>query len=302
MRLVKPRDLYDLILLVLNKFSARLLSAAGEQRLARLIAVIAWTVQWRNRRIITDHLSAVVSRELHPDQTRKLTRKIYEGRWAEQFSYSAAKRKTACQSMTITGLEHLNGALSRGKGAILWEIPFGKRLLGKVALMQKGFAFSQVHDQEHGGSRSWLGQRFVRKFYRQAEGELFPEIIDIQADSLAYLRRLAERLSRNGIVCIPALGEKGHKFVTVEFLGFRRRIATGAVNLARMTGAPLLPIFCVKQEDGTDRLIVEQPITTGGSEYWRDAAGQGIQEYARLLESYIRRYPDQWYQWHRTVS
>jgi len=301
-RVAKSRDLYDLALLVLNEMSSRPLSSHGEEILARLIGEIAWRVQWGQRRTIADRLSGVLCDEMTPDQIKKLTRKVFRNKWVERFSYAAASKKNACQNVRIEGLERLHEAVRLGKGVILWESPFGKRLLGKVALMERGFILCQVHDQGHGGSRSWLGQRVIRKIHRTAEARVFPEIIDIQDDSFAYLRSLINRLRQNAIICISALGGKGHKFVSLEFLGYSQRFATGTVSLARMTGASLIPIFCIKQDDGTNRLIIENPIYIKKNGDSDQAAVDGVAEYAGLLESYIRKHPDHWYRWDRAAQ
>nr|MBC8427638.1 hypothetical protein [bacterium] len=260
-------DLSELTLLVLQKFSSRFPSGNGEERLARFIGDIAYTVPWGPHRMIANRLSMVFGSELTLYQIKRLTREVFRNRWAnrevlwlQKFSSSAFKRKTACQRIRVEGLEHLSEAISRGKGMILWESSFGKRVLAKVVLLEKGFSLCQVHGPEHGGSPTWLGQRVIRSIYRKAAGKLFLELIDIQYDSFAYLRRLANRLKQNGIVCMPGLGGEGHKFVPVQFLGARQQFATGVVSLARMTGASLIPIFCFKQDDGMDHLVLEKPI------------------------------------------
>jgi len=97
---------------------------------------------------------------------------------------------------------------------------------------------------------------------------------------------------------MPGLGGEGHKFVPAQFLGARQQFATGVVSLARMTGASLIPVFCFKQDDGVDHLVLEKPINLESSGDGDEALEQIVTKYARLLESYIRKHPDQWYRWH----
>ncbi len=177
-------------------------------------------------------------------------------------------------------------------GKFLWQETFG----------QGGFVRERrlcpVHGLEHGGSPTCLGQRIIRQIYRRAEAKLFPEVIFIQPHSLAYLRVLIHRLKHNNILCIPGLGGEGYRFVSVEFLGAKQYFATGAVSLAKMTGAVLLPLFCFRRSDGKDYLVLEQPIPIMGNVEGDTAITQAIIQYVRLLESYIRKYPDQWYRWY----
>lgn len=299
MKWAKFRDFHDLALLVLNGIFSRFLSFHAEVILATLVGDIAWGLQRSRRRVIAERLSETLSPGLGLDRAQKLTRKIFQNMCVERFSYLAADKEDASQNITIVGLENLREAVRRGKGVILWESAFGKSYLGKATLVRRGFFLYPVHDQQHGGSRSWLGQRVIRKIYRKAENRLFPEIIDIRDDSLSYLRLLANRLRQNGIVCLSASGQHGHKFVSLEFLGSTKRFTTGTVSLAIMTGAALIPIFCIATDDA-ERLIIERPLDLAKTEDWDNAVLRAIKEYAGLLEFYIRKHPDQWYEWHQS--
>lgn len=301
MKVISIKDLRDLARVVLNQFCSRILSAHAEEKLATLIGNIGFIVLRKQRRTITHGLSVAFGRDLTPDQIRKLARKVFEHVSVDNFCFSPVKRGLTAHRITIEGLEHLRGALSRGKGVILWESPFGRRMLAKLALMEKGFPLWQVHNQAHGGSSSWLGQRVFREMYRRAEKKFFPEIIDIPDDSLAYLRLLVSRLKQNGIVCIMVLGPEGHRFVGTDFLGSRQNFATGSVSLARITGASIVPIFCVT-EANRERVILSNPIRFEENGNWNEAVMQGVSSYAALLESYIRRYPDHWHSWHKLAS
>ena len=163
--------------------------------------------------------------------------------------------------------------------------------------MEKGFSLCQIHGQPHGGSQTWLGQKVIRRIRRKAKARLCPEIIDIPNDSFAYLRDLVSRLKQNGIICIYAFGSLGHKFVHVEFLGTKQHFATGIFSVARMTGASIIPIFCFKDADDTDHLVLEKPMNLESGGDWDDVLTQVITRYAQILESYIGKYPDQW-PWH----
>jgi KDO2-lipid IV(A) lauroyltransferase len=306
MKVAGLTDLHHVSLLALNKFSSSLLSPGGEEMITRFIGDIAHTIFRRQRRAIADRLSSFLSHEVDSHDIKRLTREVFRRRvvngeifWLSKSSPAVLTGKTGFDRFRIEGLECLRQALSRGNGVILWESPrFGKPLLAKIALIRRGFKLSQVHALSHGGSSSWVGQRIIRRLYRKEETKLFQEIIDIQDDSLAYLRLLIDRLRRNRIICISGLGGKGHKFLSVEFLGIRQNFPTGAVNLARMTGASLIPIFCFSKDDETHRLVLEKPINLESNSNQEDVVVSSVTQYVRLLESYVRNHPDQWHRWH----
>jgi lauroyl/myristoyl acyltransferase len=60
------------------------------------------------------------------------------------------------------------------------------------------------------------------------------------------------------------------------------------VSLAKISGATILPMFCLLQPDGSTTIVFEEPIPV-------DA---GVAQYADMLEIYIRRYPEQYRNWH----
>ena len=81
----------------------------------------------------------------------------------------------------------------------------------------------------------------------------------------------------------------------LPFLGEERHFVTGAMSLAKHSGAPLLPLFCWRDDDGQLTLVIEPPIDV---ERGALAAEAGAAAYVRLLETYVRRYPSEYYGWH----
>ena len=236
--------------------------------------------------------------EVTPHQTERLTKEIIQNSWKDRFFLSAVNRQSTRQRVSITGLEHVYEALALGRGVILWESTFGNRLLAKSVLADKGLLIWQIHAQQHGGSTTWVGRHIVRTLYRRAVSRLYAGIIDIEDHSFGYLRKLVELLKKNSIVCISALGGMGQNFVSVELLGTTAELPTGVINLAKMTGAPIVPILCFRDGDGIDKLVLENPIRLQANKDIDEAPASSIEQYARLLESYIVRYPNQWYLWH----
>ena len=72
-------------------------------------------------------------------------------------------------------------------------------------------------------------------------------------------------------------------------------LSRGPYLLSYVSGAPILPTFIVLADDGRYTPIVSEPIfpvRTGSRD--RDVLGLA-QKVARVMEEFIRRYPDQWY-------
>jgi KDO2-lipid IV(A) lauroyltransferase len=283
--------------------SSRWLSCDGEERLVRRLGAVAARLHVRERRAIRNRLAETLDEDT-PGRLETLAREALQNRWTDRevfwlrrLAASPARRAALCGRVRIEGLEHLHRALSRQHGAILWETSFGRRLLGKVTLLERGFRLCQLHGPTHGGASTWVGQRVVRRIHRRASARLGLETIEIDRRSFAYLRILVARLRDNRVVCLPALGVFGRRFVPVSFLGATRGFATGAVSLAEMTGAPLIPVFCFRENGGT-RLVLEAPVDIAPGPDGAEPAIRAAQHYVGLLGAYVRRFPDQWHWWH----
>jgi predicted LPLAT superfamily acyltransferase len=69
------------------------------------------------------------------------------------------------------------------------------------------------------------------------------------------------------------------------------------VSLARMSGAPILPMFCIQERGCAACLTIEPPIEIQLKVSRERALENAFSQYIRLLESYIRKYPEQYRDW-----
>lgn len=108
---------------------------------------------------------------------------------------------------------------------------------------------------------------------------------------------LMRALQRGEVVAIQTDRAAGDRVLPVPMFGSRVDLPVGPVQLARVTGAPLLPVFFLLEEWGWYRLLLLPPLRFPDG----DQAGPGdpIREAMELLaatmESVIARHPDQWF-------
>jgi KDO2-lipid IV(A) lauroyltransferase len=85
----------------------------------------------------------------------------------------------------------------------------------------------------------------------------------------------------------------------VNFLGRPACSNKGLALLALRTGAPVIPFFSVRDETGRYRIIIEKEVTlvrTGDKT--RDVE-DNTALFTDVIESYIRKYPHQWFWFHK---
>jgi lauroyl/myristoyl acyltransferase len=199
----------------------------------------------------------------------------------------------------VAGLDHLDAALHRGGGAVLWRMNFCGSHIPKQALHERGFALTHVSRPEHGRPNDdLLGRKVVAPLYRKAETRHLAERVEIDPDgSLDYLRSLVLRLRANGVISLMGEfpGRAGH---AAPVLGTPLCFATGAPSLARASGAALLTLHSRRLAYDHYRVVIEEPIALDGMGRSASLAA-AVGEFAGRLERAIRVHPQGWMGWDR---
>lgn len=274
------------------------------RRVASAVAALAARVSVAKRHMTEAALAATFGSSLPAAARRRLARATFDAFWSDTFALARRPGAAArLRRIQVDGLQHLEAALARGRGAILWESSgFGSRNLAKQVLAARGYPLVQVHAEAHlagfGDYRqaTWLCGRVAKPYFDRLTRGFADEIVELSPDgSLAFTRALARRLGDNRLVCIAGDGSLGHGWAPVPFLGGSRRFATGTAHLAALTGAPLLPLVGVL--DPGPRVVIHEPIPVD-PHAGRDRLALGtVTRYASLLEAWVRRLPGQYRGW-----
>lgn len=302
-------DFYFLTVIVLIK-SVRLFPWVQlKSFMVRCIVFTAYRVLRDKRQLSEKHLSEVFDEKFSKDQMKRIIKRSFYEFWYDTFSFlPSSLKKVELRKTHLHGVEHLQMALKNGKGVIVWESStFGRRILAKQILHENGFAVHQVHAENHllggftagGGYATWMRNHQIKPFFEKCENQFVSEIIYLpNSESLVFTRILLGRLKQNGILCIAGGGRFGQKLIPIRFLGRTDILSTGIVSLAKISGAPILPMFCIQEENGKTTLIIEPPLLTQSDVDRERGLERIVAQYVSLLESYIRRYPEQYQNWH----
>ena len=306
MKIITLKDFYLLAVVALIKTNW-LFSLKVKTILVNSLAFIAYRLSKIKRRQCEENLALAFGGDLAEARIQTIVKSCFRQIWQETFSIPSPRfRAVLPEKLDIHGLEHLRAAMNKGNGAILWESSyFGRRLMAKQILHQQGVDVYQVHDENHlggfGHSRvptSWIQEHLIRPFFENCELPFVADILYLSdRSSPAFTKKLAERLRQNEIICISADVRRGHKFISVPFLGHVEHFPTGMVSLAKLSGAALLPLFCVQECENTVRLIVGSPIAIDVNGDREHSLEKTILIFTRLLESYIKEYPEQYRNW-----
>lgn len=190
----------------------------------------------------------------------------------------------------ICGRENLDKALAEGNGVVGVSAHFGNFPLMLLRLVQEGiptnaiirFARDEKIERYFQHKRNALG---LKTIYSQ------PRKICVEASIRA--------LRDNELVFIPLDQNFGSGGVFVEFFGRQAATATGPVIFALRTKAPILPMFIIRQKDNTHKIIIEPALHIEEKEDSQKTIEHNIARITKIIESYIKSYPQEWGWIHR---
>lgn len=183
----------------------------------------------------------------------------------------------------------LDEAIACGNGAILISPHLGNWELGGLGLAQMGYRINVLTFREPDEKVNELRERV-----RSERGINFIYVDRDDTSPLAVIEAV-NALRRNEILAL--LGDRDGSSHTLEFDFFGRstQIPVGAAYLALASGAPVIPVF-VPLEKGRYATLMEKPVYfSAGHGRHSGAIREGIAQVLAAFETYIRRYPDQWY-------
>jgi KDO2-lipid IV(A) lauroyltransferase len=213
--------------------------------------------------------------------------------------------------LTIEGAEHLDAAVAAGAGAVLWTAPFSYAdLVVKMALDAHDYAVIHLSAFSRGFSpnscwdwaRSTFGMKVLSPLRTRVEDRFLCERITIPLNGgLAHMRALEQCLRIGGFVSIRA-GDAGQRALAVPFLDGTIRLATGPASLALATGAPLLPVDCIRRGPGDFTVVIDPPLRPRAGHTSRNATDDLVRAFGARLERWVLRQPHLWSGWYRMPS
>lgn len=180
------------------------------------------------------------------------------------------------------GEDNLLNSLKMQKGLILLTAHLGNWELGGTFFSAYGLNVNVVtlpdDDLEIDSNRSR---------YRENYGV---KTITVGESPLSAIN-LVNALSNNEVVAMLIDRYSNDRdSITVDFFGKPAPFPKGPFVLSRITGAPIVVAFVVK-EKGQYRGIVGEPFTVGNE----DMEIESVKKVVRYFEEYIVQYSDQWY-------
>ncbi|HEY4913647.1 MAG TPA: hypothetical protein VIJ91_07000 [Candidatus Dormibacteraeota bacterium] len=266
------------------RLSARVLRAVppGLRHAAAAPGGAAWFwLSAGQRRAALDNYAAVLGRERSDPEVARIARRAFQnyGRMLTDFLLIGSLSPDELrQRMSIDGLDHVDAALARGRGAIMAVPHMGSWDMAGSYAGALGYAVSAVAERFPGS----LDDEVVHS--RQRFG------LNVIALGRSAVRGITQALQDNGIVALLCDLEQGPG-VGVRFFGRRAVVPGGPAAIALKTGAALMPACQYTTSPGHHHVHLDAPLT------WAPGETKEVlmQRVVNRFEDFIKERPDQWY-------
>jgi len=192
----------------------------------------------------------------------------------------------------VEGLEYLDSSLEKGNGVLVALCHFGCYKMLLPALGFKGYKIHQVaaHPLEFTDSQSSFAKTETMRIEQEYEKSLPAGFIYTGR----FNRELFRVLQRGEILVVTVDGIKAEKRISLPLLRRRIRLSPSIGHLSLKTGAPVLPVFTVRDKNNQHRVIIHKELQV--QENGEDAVRQMMTEFVSLMERYLKKYPSH-YTW-----
>jgi Kdo2-lipid IVA lauroyltransferase/acyltransferase len=278
--------MFKYILYKIGLFLLRHLPSKVSYCLATFVSDLQYCFSFRDRRAVRKNLKSILPSS---DKISFLTRDVFRnfGRYLIEFFQmkEIADQTFIKNNVHIFGIERLDRVLGEGKGGIIVTGHIGNWELGGVLLSVLGYPLMAIALPHK--------ERPVNDLFnsqREAKG------VAVVPPNGA-LRRCIEQLRDNKLVALVADRDFSHGGIAMDFLGKKMLVPKGPAMFSLKTGAPIIPMFFIRNDDRTFNMLCGEPIYPPKQNMGKaedKIVLDLMRRYLPVMEEIIRQYPSQW--------
>ena len=185
----------------------------------------------------------------------------------------------------IRGKEHLEAALAKKKGVIALGAHLGAFTLLGMRLAVEGYSFNFMINQK---TFPTLWKRL------NAHQEIVGQKILSPKPPTTSIKKSLNCLRRNEILYLIADEQQIHGGLPVPFFGKTAYTPPGPAIFSLKTGAPILPMFVVRERGIPQTLFIWSPIEIERTHNEKKDTELLTAKFTKAIEDIVRQYPSQW--------
>ncbi len=225
--------------------------------------------------------------ELSAAARRRLAWRVFQNygvNLVEFFQMGFMRPEEVSRRIRLHGLDHIVAALRERRGMIAvsghigsWEFGMqvmpcviGVKLTGVAKKFKSDFIENRIH-----AARTRFGNTILYK-----------------KDALADMTRI---LRGGGILAVLVDMARRKDGVDVRFFGKKATATPAVAMLALRCRCPVIPMFCVRETDGTMGVYAEPAVDMRRTKDLRADLVENTQRLTDVVERMVRRHPEQWF-------
>lgn len=266
----------------------RCLSPKSLIPLSKFLGTAVFHLIKKYRKRVIQNLTLAFGKEKNPEEIANLAREVFHNLMLTPLESVYACLHPPEQFLLKIGMEgedHLKSALAQGKGAIALGIHLGPFTLVGARLSLEGYRFNLMYNE---GNYPKLWKR-VSDYSRKLGQYPFP-----LKPVTASLKKSLNCLRRNEILYLIADEQQRRGGIPTPFFGQTAFTPTGPAILSLKTGAPILPMFIVRENGVPKRLVIGPPIEMEKTLHLEKDIETLTAKFTGVIEDAVRQYPSQW--------
>ena len=261
------------------------------RRIAAALGRLWYCLDKRHRKIALENLKMAFGNELDEARRQEICRQVFDhlARVVLEIPYVRKLNEDNLEQFAVfRGGEHLQAALEKKQGLLVMTSHFGNWELTGVGFSLRYWPFNIVVRPLDNP----LLDRLIDKMRCQTGNRTIPKRGSV---------RQVLRLLRQGET-VALLIDQNTDWYDAVFVPFFNELAgtnKALAVLALRTGLPVLPAYNVRRPDGRYELIIEPEIPIVRTGDTTMDIEENTARFNRVIETYVRRNPEQWFWVHR---
>lgn len=206
--------------------------------------------------------------------------------WAETFWMRPRRHDAVVARTTIDGIEHLHAARDSGRGVVLALPHLGNwEAAGLRAAAERARVLAVAEE---------LGNERIVQWFVTMRNMMDIDVV-IARKGGRVTRDLIERLRSGGVIALLCDRDLSGRGIPVTLFGEETTLPAGPISLADRTGAIVLPVGTYFARGAGHAFEVHPPLEIPDLADPDERIRAGTQRLAGLVETIVRKAPDQWH-------
>lgn len=263
------------------------------KNLLNVMISIGFATTARLKKIARESLRIAFGKQKTAEEIEEIVRRCFAnfGQGMVEMIYFNEHYDMMDRYVSVKGREHLDAALAKGKGVVAVTAHFGNFPLMMMFLSRLGYKGNvlmrntrdPVIDEFLLKKRTAAGLKTI--FTMPRKSAVMGTLKALRGNEIVYML-----MDQN-------FGSDGGVFI--DFFGQKAATATGPVVLAMRAGAPIVPLFIRREDNGINSIVIEPEMELEKSDDFDEAVLANVVKITKIIEDYIRRYPHEWGWMHR---